>query len=406
MLKILQINSCVNGSTGTIMKSIQSYVNERGDSCITASRKDLSKLSITPPNHIFIGGLISKHLDNDLAYVTGKEGHYSALPTKNFLKKIDKYKPDVVHLHNLHANYINLEYLFRYLRDNNIKVIWTLHDCWAFTGHCPYYELEKCYKWKDGCFDCKVFREYPASKNDNSKYMYSEKKRFFTCLNNLTIVTPSKWLADVTKESFLQKYPIKIINNGIDTSVFYPRKEKVLKGKYNVDTNKIVVLGVASGWEERKGLKVFNKLAMELPEAYVIVLVGTNAAVRKEVSVNIKCIDRTENQEELANIYSEADIFVNPTMEENYPTVNIEAVCCGTPVVTYNTGGAGEIVKNGQGSIIPRGNYAELKQSIMNRSKKKLDNAIDLKVCEYYSKERMVKEYYELYLGKDTIDVK
>lgn len=400
MMRVLEINSCINGSTGGIMKSLQNYIVKMGGQCITSSRLDNSKRFMAPKNHIYVGNAISKHIDNQLSYLTGREGKYTRIYTKLFLKKIDKYKPDIIHIHNLHANYINLEMLFDYMKKNsNIRVVWTLHDCWSFTGHCPHFEMQNCDKWKSGCCFCNIYRDYPASRIDNSNYMYNEKKRIFTGVENLVIVTPSEWLGQLVKQSFLSNYPVKVINNGIKTDLFYRRFSNTLQKKYNIADDKTVILGVASGWEERKGLNVFNALSKELPEEFVIVLVGINDKIRDKISPKIISIDRTENQEELAEIYSESDVFVNPTLEENYPTVNIEAICCGTPVFTYNTGGSGEIIKPGCGKVVEKGNYGQLKNEIINYNRKDWDRELISKNREYFSEWRMAKAYYDLYLN-------
>lgn len=400
-MQVVQINSCVNGSTGTIMKSLQKYICEKGDACTTATRKDYSKLSLTPPNHVFIGGLLSKHIDSWRAYQTGKEGLYSYHSTQKLLKHIEKIDPQVIHLHNLHSNYVNLELLFAFFKTHkNIKIIWTLHDCWSFTGHCPYFEIEQCDKWKNGCHDCKLYMHYPECKKDNSKYMYFAKKRIFNELDNMIIVTPSEWLGNLVKQSFLKNYPVKVINNGINTEIFKPYKSQILAEKCNINQAKKVVLGVASIWEERKGLEVFKRLSKEIGDKIEIVLIGVTPEVKETLPRNIYCIERTENQQELAEIYSAADIFVNPTMEENYPTVNIESICCGTPVITYDTGGSGEIVRDGCGAVVPRGNYEELKKQILKNEKQTINTSILTQMRSYYSWRRMAEQYYNLYREK------
>ena len=242
--------------------------------------------------------------------------------------------------------------LISFLKNKKIKVIWTLHDCWAFTGRCPYFTLLNCSKWKSGCNNCDYSKKlYPQTFFDNSKSSWNYKKDCFLGFKELIIVTPSQWLADLVKESFLNAYPIITINNGIDTAIFKPTSSS-FREKFGISPNKNVLLGVAFDWGYRKGLDVFVKLSKRLSDDYQIVLVGTNEKTDKVLPKNIISIHRTNNQKELAEIYSSADLFINPTREENYPTVNMEAIACGTPVVTFKTGGSPEIIDDKTGRVV------------------------------------------------------
>ena len=305
-----------------------------------------------------IGNDIDCKMHGIATRVFDRHGFASKNSTKNFLAWAEKYNPDVLHLHNLHGYYINIEMLFDWIKSRpNMKVIWTLHDCWAFTGHCSYFSYVKCNKWKRRCKNCPQKRDYPASYFiDNSENNFLRKRNAFTGVENMTIVTPSKWLAGLVKQSFLKEYPVKVIHNGIDTDVFKPTLSNFRK-KYHLE-NKKIILGVASTWDRRKGFEDFIKLAGMLDDTYRIVLVGLSAKQMKIIPDNIVGIMRTNNTKELAAIYTAADVFLNLTYEDNYPTVNLEAQACGTPCITYNTGGSVESVS--KNSVISQGDMKEI----------------------------------------------
>ncbi len=349
-MRIVEINSCNFGSTGNIMQGIADVAAKHGHSTLTCVPKSRDNSKKVIENQIFIGNRISRNLHLKLGRQTGYQGCFSVFSTWNFLRKLSKYKPDLIHLHNLHNCYINQEMLFTWIKKYNVPVVWTLHDCWSFTGKCPHFTMAKCDRWKNGCGQCKEVESYPESKVDRTQKMWSKKKKCFTGLSNMTIVTPSKWLADLAKESFLQDYPVQVINNGIDLKVFKPT-ESDFRIKHGIGDKKML-LGVAFGWGERKGLDVFLELAKKLDaEKYQIVLVGTDESIDKMLPKNIISIHRTQNQKELAEIYTAADVFVNPTREDNYPTVNMEAIACGTPVITFQTGGSPEILDESIGLV-------------------------------------------------------
>ena len=244
-------------------------------------------------NCIYIGNKVSHNIHKKLYRKTGNNGCYSKISTWNFLRKVKKFDPDLIHIHNLHNCYINLPMLFDYIKKNNKKVVWTLHDCWSFTGQCPYFTAVGCEKWKTGCHDCEQINRYPSCSVDRTDKMWNRKKEWFTGVQNLTIVTPSQWLADLVKQSFLKDYPVKVINNGIDLDVFKPT-ESDFRTKHNLEDKKII-LGVASVWEVRKGLDVFIELSKRLDDRYKIVLVGTNDEVDKKLPEGIISIHRTSN---------------------------------------------------------------------------------------------------------------
>ena len=392
-MKILQINGGVFGSTGKIMFGISNAAREKGHTVMCASPITSTNRSSQPrEEYIRIGSYNTRRLNVLLAYITGLEGCFAYFATSAFLRKVKKFSPDVIHIHSIHNSYLNISMLFRYIKKHKIKTVWTLHDCWAFTGHCPHFESEGCYKWKSQCGDCPKYREYPKSFFDNSKMMHRLKKKWFSGVEDMTIVTPSRWLADLVGQSFLGQYPVKVINNGIDLSVFKPT-ESDFRVRHGLCDKKIV-LGVAFGWGYKKGLDVFCRLAEMLDDTYRIVLVGTDEKVERELPENVISIHRTQNQRELAEIYTAADVFVNPTREDTFPTVNMEATACGTPVVTFDTGGSCEAMPEGFGCGVDKDDIDELleKAELYCIIKDASES-----YCEGFSKERMYENYLELY---------
>lgn len=342
-MKVVSINTVCNGSTGKIMGSISSSLIESGEEafCIYGRRKGYANIPCKK-----IGGFFSFWYHVFLTTVFDLHGHGSYFKTKKVVHELKKLKPDIIQLHNIHGYYINYKILFDYLKNEyQGRVFWTLHDCLPFTGHCAYFSNVFCEKWESGCHNCPNKKCYPVSLFlDNSKNNYIFKKRVFSGVKNLTIITPSVWLKNIISRSFLKEYKTVAINNGIDLNIFYPRLADSIFDKYNIPKDKKVLLGVASIWEKRKGLDDFLMLSKLVNDDYVIVLVGLN---NKQISKlkqykNIIGIRRTENQDDLASLYSVSFVLINPTYEDNYPTVNIEALACGTRVIAYDTGGCVE----------------------------------------------------------------
>lgn len=401
-MRIVEINMCANGSTGKIMLQIAECARQEGDDVRTYSTHAFSKryrkLPPAPAGHKYYGSYIESGIHFVCAHFFGFNGSYSWWATKRLIAELKKYQPDVLHLHNLHNYCINFPLLFKYIKKNNIRVIWTLHDCWTFTGHCPHFDMIGCEKWKTGCYKCPQYKRYPKSYVDRSKQMYKLKKKWFTNVKDMTLVTPSQWLADLTKQSFLSEYPVKVINNGIDLSIFKPT-ESDFREKYHLQDKKIL-LGVAFDWGKRKGLDVLIELSKRLPCDYQIVLVGTDDNVDKQLPDNIISIHRTQNQKELAEIYTAADLFVNPTREENYPTVNMEALACGTPVITFKTGGSPEILDVSCGCVVEKDDIDGLQCEIISicEEKRYLQDAC-LKKAKQFDMYARFAEYIELYKG-------
>lgn len=341
-MKVLMINSvCGVGSTGRICTDIADMLLSQGHECkIASGRGEVSEkyrdisVRIGSTFKVYCNVLKSRMFDN--------EGFSAVGATKKLVRWIKEYDPDVIHLHNIHGYYLNVKILFDYLKTSGKKIIWTLHDCWAFTGHCTHFQVPHCDKWRTECGKCIRAKDYPKALISHAKRNYKRKKQTFCGVPNLTIVTPSKWLAGVFGQSFLSEYQTVVINNGIDLSVFKPT-ESDFRERFGL-TDKKIILGVASVWEKRKGFNDFLELAKLIDDSYRIVLVGVNDKQLKMLPSSVIGIKRTNNVKELAEIYTAADVLFNPTYEDNYPTVNLEAQACGTPVITYPTGGSVESV--------------------------------------------------------------
>jgi len=392
---VLQINTvCGVGSVGRIVRQIHEALREKGhESYIAYGRKPLGC-----DGAIRIGEDLDVYFHVFLTRVFDLHGFGSKKATKKFLKIVEEINPDIIHLHNIHGYYLNIEVLFDFLKSFDKPVVWTLHDCWAFTGHCSHFTYAKCERWKTGCYSCPEKKSYPRSVIfDNSKSNYARKKKAFTGAKNMTLVTPSQWLAGLVKESFLRDYPVQVIPNGIDTEVFKPTPSD-FKKRYGLD-GKFLILGVANVWGKRKGFDYFLDLSKYLSDDEIIVLVGLSDERIKNLPNNIIGIKRTNSAKELAEIYTAADVFFNPTLEDNYPTVNLEAQACGTYVITFDSGGAKETIISKESGVAIKPCNAE---DIMNlirvlRSKGRKPANVDSSAKLVISHRFMVGSYISLY---------
>ena len=395
-MKIVQINStCGVGSTGKICVSVSDLLSREGIENYVLYTLDSSKhpRAIKYSTDLYAKGQALR------SRILGNNGFNSKRATARLISLLEQIAPDGVHIHNIHSHDCDVGTLFEYLKKKKIKIWWTFHDCWSFTAYCHYFTLSGCDKWQSGCRQCPRAKEYSWF-SDRSERIYSLKKQLFKGLD-LTIVTPSQWLGDLVGSSFLAEYPVRVINNGIDLSVFKPT-ESDIRDTLGVGDKKLL-LGVAFGWDRRKGFDVFLELARRLDDSYRIVLVGTDEKAEKLLPENVIAIRRTKNQEELARLYTAADLFVNPTREENYPTVNMEAIACGTPVLTFSTGGSAEMLGEGVGASVPTGDVDALTREIIRICETKPYSAEDcvkhaegfdmaLRFCEYVA---MYKESLE-----------
>ena len=395
-MNVMEINACNFGSTGNIMLQIADAARRAGHSVVTVCPDSRDNRRRQAEDQLLMGSRLSRNFHLAWATLTGREGMLSRQATAALIRQMKARDVTLLHLHNLHGWYINLPMLFRYVKRNNIRVIWTLHDCWSFTGHCPHFDMIDCEKWTQGCSGCPQYKDYPRSLVDNSAYIYNKKKEIFTGVRDLTVVTPSEWLAGLVRRSFLGEYPVRVINNGIDLSVFKPT-DSDFRAKYGLESKKIV-LGVAFDWGRRKGLDVMCDLARRLPDDYRVVLVGTNDDVDSQLPEGVVSIHRTHDREELAEIYTAADVLANPTREDNFPTVNLEALACGTPVVTFRTGGSPECVDESCGLVVDKNDTDGLLRAVCSACETdKFSKEACLNRASQFDKDDKFEQYVQLY---------
>lgn len=400
-LKILQISSEVNvGSVGKVAEQLGEEIIKQGwESYIAYGRDGLQSLSKT----FKIGSRFDKIKHGIYTRITDRHGFASAKATKSLIKKVELIGPDIIHLQHLHGYYVNIEILFNYLSKKNIPVVWTFHDCWSFTGHCAHYEFIGCEKWLTQCEKCPQKSEYPKSSLiDNSFRNYIDKKRLFNSIKNLTIIPVSKWLGEETEKSFLKNNSIKVIQNGIDLDRFNVSDEKIIiNTKQNLNiSDEFVILGVANPWSVKKGLDYFVALSERLSSDYKIVMVGLSKKQLKKLPNNIIGLERTKNVQQLSELYAAADIFLNPTLEDTFPTTNLESLACGTPVVTFKSGGSPEAISEETGFVVEKEDIDGLENSIYKikeRSREYYQKACRHRAEKFFDKKKCFLEYIELY---------
>ena len=401
--RVLLVNTVAGkGSVGRIVTGIAGRLKEKGTEPLIAfgrwdSPEGFNSVRINSSADIMLHGVMSR--------LTDKQGLYSERATEKLTEAITRFDPDVIHLHNIHGYYLNYELLFSFLKNSfsgkDKKVIWTLHDCWSFTGHCVHFEFAECDKWKTGCFSCPEKKQYPASfLLDSSKSNYERKKMAFTGVPGLTLVTPSEWLKDKVKESFLKDYPVEVIPTGIDLKAFNP-EESDIREKFGIG-KKTLLLGAANPWRERKGFNEFLKLASMLKgKDILLALIGLNKKQAEEAGrySNIIPLRKTDSLKEMVRWYSAADIYVNLTLEDTFPTTNIEAMACGTPVITYRSGGSGEALTEKTGWIAEKRDLDSVIKGIdeiLSKDREELKRACIERAAAYSAGSRF-DEYIDLY---------
>ena len=389
MPTILQINITANwGSTGKIAESIGLAAIKRGwESYIAYGRianPSVSKL-------IKVGGKLNTYLHYAGNRLLDLEGRCSSLATKRLIKEIARIKPDVVQLHNIHDHFLNYRLLFEYLNQADIKVVWTFHDCWAMTGHCMHFVTKNCDRWKTGCHDCLMKGEYPKSLIDRSRKNWELKKSLFAGCKNLSVVACSDWIADFARESFLKDKRILTIYNGVDLSIFKPQSK--------TESKRFKIIAVSSPWYPAKGeLDIYKLRSILSDEDFEIIMVGLSANQIKKLPAGIRGIQRTQSVNELAKLYSDSDVLINPTYADTFPTVNLEAMACGTPVITYRTGGSPEAVDEKTGIVVEQGDIDSLADAIRKMKEHPLSSADCRKRAEeHFDKDKCFEKYIELY---------
>ena len=403
MKKLLHINPVLrtSTSTGRIIQEIGAVAMASGWDNYIAYSKGRDGIMPSASNLIPVGSKLSVALHGLVTRFFDMHGLGSVLATKKFVKEIARLKPDVIHIHNIHGYFLNYKVLFDYLSKTDIPVVWTVHDCWLYTGHCYHYASAGCEKWRTHCERCPQKRAFPTSLwIDRSRQNFADKRDAFTSLKNLTIVTVSEWMKGEMSHSFLKDCKFKVIHNGINLDVFdIQQDDKAIREKYGLEDKKIV-LGLASIWSKEKGWDDFVKMSEMLNDDEVIVMVGVTEKQQEELPKGVVGIRRTENVRQLAELYSAATAFVNPTWQDNYPTVNLEAIACGTPVVTYRTGGSVEAVTEETGYVVEQGDVEGLLKAvreIKNKGKEQYTAKCRAYALANFRKEERYADYLKLY---------
>lgn len=404
MKRLLQINPVlrVNTSTGRIMQEIGELAMQNGWESYIAYSYGRDGIKECKSRLLPVGNWWSVLKHGVATRLFDRHGLASGTATRKFIRQMEELQPDIIHIHNIHGYFLNYRLLFAYLSQCHIPIVWTVHDCWLYTGHCYYYSYAGCQKWQSGCRHCPQKRGFPASLwLDRSQQNYADKKEAFTSVprNLLTIVPVSQWIREEMALSFLHDYEYHIIHNGINTETFKLFNAEEIKLRYQLQ-GKHIILGVASIWSKEKGLEDFIRLAAMLREDEVIVLVGVKPKEQRLLPKNIIGIARTGNIEQLAQLYSAADVFVNPTWQDNYPTVNMEAIACGTPVVTYRTGGSIETITPSTGMVVEQGDMngvLEAVRTIESRGKGYYAQPCRNYALAHFRKEERYADYLALY---------
>jgi glycosyltransferase involved in cell wall biosynthesis len=397
MPNVVYINAALGyGATGRIVEQTGLLAERHGYNCCVVHSARYGRDSKL--EHIATGSIRDERIHAIKSFLFDAQGFGSKLGTKRMIEYIDALKPNIIHIHNLHAYYLNYPLLFKYINNNHIPVVWTLHDCWPFTGHCMYFDYVDCNKWQTECHDCPLKSSYPRSLIDKSTRNFRLKKSLFSRIDNLTLVPVSNWLGGLCKQSFLKDKFIKVIHNGIDLNIFRPSVSDA-RERYDISPNQFVVLGVANHFGTRKGLAEFVEIHNKIAEIKVV-LVGASEQEQKTLPQGIICIGRTESQKELADIYSMADVFVNPTYEDNFPTTNLEALACGTPVITYQTGGSPEAIDIKTGLVVLKGDKISLISAILDiksKGKAYYSEHCRIRAERKYNKDERFMDYIKLY---------
>lgn len=396
MKKLIQINTVCNGSTGNIMYQIQKAAQNSGYETLSIYGR---RKGFSDANCAKYGNGLSFWFHVALTTLFDAHGFGSYIYTKKIIQRLRLEQPDIIHLHNIHGYYLHLPTLFQYLKtEYKGKLVWTLHDCWPLTGHCPYFTIAQCNKWKEECHKCPNKRNYPISLGlDASRRNYVYKKNLFTGIDNLTLTCPSHWLENIIKQSFMKDSKCIVVPNGIDMNKFYPRKENTVIRKYHLPSDKKIILGVASIWEKRKGLEDFIQLSKVLPQNYIIVLVGLSRKQINHLPNNIIGIPRTESIDELAQLYTIAAVFMNPSKEESFSLVTIEAMACGTPVIALDSSAPKELVNETNGILLSNSNAADYLEAIYSIEKRSLSESDIVNSVQQYSVDCMTQKILEIY---------
>ena len=406
MKKLLQINPVIrtNTSTGRIMQEIGELAIANGWDSYIAYSGGRDGIKPCRSKLIPVGGKLSVALHGIWTRLTDRHGLASVIATRRLVRKIKELQPDIIHIHNIHGYFLNYKILFEYLSTADIPVVWTVHDCWLYTGHCNHYASVGCDKWMTQCEKCPQLSSFPASMLlDSSRRNFNDKRRLFTSVDDMTIVTVSDWMREEMGRSFLKDCQFKVVHNGVDLNVFNVGADSSeVRERYGLG-DKHLILGVTSIWCREKGWDDFMELATMINEDEAIVLVGVTQEQMRKLPHNVTGIPRTENVAQLAALYSAATALVNPTWQDNYPTVNLESIACGTPVITYRTGGSVESVCEDTGYVVGQGDVEGLLtafRKIKEAGKQTYVGRCRNYAIRYFGKNERYQEYMALYQEK------
>lgn len=394
--KLLQINCSGSGSTGGIMRGIAAQVQQHGYECRMLCAP-LKPGESRTEGVIHLGNPVECAVQRKLNKFSGRYGTGFPLASRQLVQELERFSPDIIQLHNLHHQFFDLSALFDYLKKNRIPTVWTLHDCWALTGHCAHYMMNGCERWRTGCGDCPDLQHYPAIYRDTTAQLFAQKTALYANMENLFLVAPSDWTKAQIESSFLRDRPVTVIKNGIDLQAFVPRQSEFRK-HFGLE-QAFIVLGVSAFWTREKGLDIFLQLAKELPLPFRVVLVGEIDQKTKSLLPQILFIPPTRNAVALAEIYSAADVFFNPTREEVLGLVNVEALACGTPIITFPTGGAPECIDESSGICLSTPTTQAAREVIhrMERGELSFKTENCIQRAHQFDKRKCMAEYQYLY---------
>ncbi len=395
-MRVFQLNTfCGVKSTGRIACEIAKLVQQDGGECRIGY--GVPGISVdSEPFAVQIGSKLERKLHAVMRKLFDAEGYGSWFATQRLIREMKAFKPDLIHLHNLHGCYLHLPSLLRYFQKEDLPIVWTLHDCWPFTGHCAYFDYSGCEKWKKQCHHCPQQKSYPVCIGvDGSSRNHRMKRKYFSLPGKITFAAPCKWMTKHLQASSLHHYPYEVIVNGVNLKVFHPVQSN-LRERFGLETKK-VCLAVASEWDHRKGLSYLLDLANQMGDGYRFVIIGLTEEQIAGLPDHVIGMKNTTDVNELAAWYTTADCFVNPTLEDNMPMVNLEALACGTPVVVFETGGCPEAVDESCGIVVTKGDVEALNRAVEKASSGAFSAENCLKRAAQFDCEQTFQQYLALY---------
>ncbi len=390
------INTVPTGSHGRLMDDLRRASEAAGFETMLAVGRGADghdrAVPIGTRRDVRLHGLLTRAFD--------AHGRGSRRATEAFVDALRLFRPDLLHMHNLHGYYLHIETLFRYIRESRVPTVWTLHDAWALTGHCSHYMRVGCDRWRTCCHGCPQKREYPASLwLDASRRNYQVKRSAYQHQPNLTVVSPAQWLFDALEASILRDARRVLIPNGIDLSLFSPARDETMRARYGVAPGQAMLLAVAAPFDERKGFSDALRIAESVGGRVRLVMVGLTDRQLRGLPAHVTGIRRTDGPEALVALYGEADCLVNPTYEDTYPTVNMEAIACGTPVAAYRVGGCADQIDGTVGAAVTPGDFRALADAAMTlaRAKPRVTAACRARAEQYFDRRHAIASYIALY---------